>query len=153
MNAKNAVFQINETVSSAALIAQGFGDPTKDPTVPNIIVRPNLGTCYHTGTSKTAEHGSLNDDDHKVACIVSNPSLKKTKIIQQVRTKLLRAADRYAYTGCGSTAYCYLFYWGRANTYTQKKTLSVENLSRANSWSLSSCACPAGSCPAGSLSS
>jgi hypothetical protein len=23
---------------------------------------------------------------------------------------LLRAADRYAYTGCGSTAYCYLFY-------------------------------------------
>src|SRR5271163_4336490 len=43
--------------------------------------------------------------------------------------------------------------WGRANTYTQKKTLSVENLSRANSWSLSSCACPAGSCPAGSLSS
>src|SRR5256885_1481029 len=38
-------------------------------------------------------------------------------------------------------------------TYTQKKTLSVENLSRANSWSLSSCACPAGSCPAVSLSS
>jgi hypothetical protein len=22
--------------------------------------------------------------------------------------KVLRAADRYAYTGCGSTAYCYL---------------------------------------------
>ena len=45
--------------------------------------------------------------------------------------------------------------WERANTYTHKKTLSVENLSRANSWSLSSCACscPAGSCPAGSLSS
>ena len=42
---------------------------------------------------------------------------------------------------------------GRANTYRHKKTLSVENLSRANSWSLSSCACPAGSCPAGSLSS
>src|SRR5436305_2853300 len=58
---------------------------------------------------------------------------------------MLRAADRYAYTDCGSTAYSYLFYWGRANTYTQKKTLSVENLSRANSWSLSSCACP---CPA-----
>jgi hypothetical protein len=29
--------------------------------------------------------------------------------------------------------------WGRANTYRHKKTLSVENLSRANSWSLSSC--------------
>ena len=39
---------------------------------------------------------------------------------------------------------------GRADTYTHKKTLSVENLSRANSWSLSSCACPY---PAESLSS
>src|ERR1700722_20099618 len=25
---------------------------------------------------------------------------------------MLRAANRYAYTGCGSTAYCYLFYLG-----------------------------------------
>src|SRR5271155_3556691 len=25
---------------------------------------------------------------------------------------MLRAADRYAYTSCGSTAYCYLFYLG-----------------------------------------
>src|SRR5271156_539369 len=25
---------------------------------------------------------------------------------------MLRAADRYAYTGCGSTVYCYLFYLG-----------------------------------------
>jgi hypothetical protein len=38
--------------------------------------------------------------------------------------------------------------WGRANTYAHRKTLSVENLSRANSWSLSSCTFPAGSCPA-----
>ena len=29
-----------------------------------------------------------------------------------VRWLVLRAADRYAYTGCGSTAYCYLFYLG-----------------------------------------
>src|ERR1700722_11575979 len=27
-------------------------------------------------------------------------------------TDVLRAADRYAYTGCGSTAYGYLFYLG-----------------------------------------
>jgi hypothetical protein len=37
---------------------------------------------------------------------------------------------------------------GRANTYRHRKILSVECLSRANSWSLSSCAFPAGSCPA-----
>src|SRR4051794_15862896 len=38
--------------------------------------------------------------------------------------------------------------WERANTYTHRKILSVECLSRANSRSLSSCAFPAGSCPA-----
>ena len=39
----------------------------------------------------------------------------------------------------------------RADTYRHKKTLSVERLSHAISWSLSSLTFPAGSCPAGSL--
>jgi len=29
-----------------------------------------------------------------------------------ISTSLSRSADRYAYAGCGSTAYCYLFYLG-----------------------------------------
>lgn len=87
LNAKKVALEINETISGAALIAQGFGDPTKDPAVPDIIIRPNLGTCYYIGTSKTAEHGGLSDDDRKVACIVSNPSLKKTVYSGQVSTK------------------------------------------------------------------
>ena len=85
--AKKQALHINETISGAALIAQGFGDPTKDPTVPDIIIRPNLGTCYYTGKAKTAEHGGLSDDDRKVACFVSNPSLKKTVYSSQVSTK------------------------------------------------------------------
>src|SRR5271168_2359872 len=36
----------------------------------------------------------------------------------------------------------------RANTYTHRKMLSVECLTRANSWPLSSCAFPAGPYPA-----
>ena len=48
---------------------------------------------------------------------------------------VLRAAHRYAYSGCGSTAYSYLPR-KRADTYRHKKTLSVECLSRAISWSL-----------------
>ena len=85
--AKKQALHINETISGAALIAQGFGDPTKDPAVPDIIIRPNLGTCYYTGKAKTAEHGGLSDDDRKVACFVSNPSLKKTVYSSQVSTK------------------------------------------------------------------
>jgi hypothetical protein len=30
----------------------------------------------------------------------------------EMNHNLLRAADRYPYTGCGSTAYCYLFCLG-----------------------------------------
>ena len=85
--AKRDALKINETISGAALIAQGFGDPTKDPAVPDIIIRPNLGTCYYIGNAKTAEHGGLSDDDRKVACFVSNPSLKKTVYSSQVSTK------------------------------------------------------------------
>jgi hypothetical protein len=85
--AKKKALHINETISGAALIAQGFGDPTRDPAVPDIIIRPNLGTCYYGGNAKTAEHGGLSDDDRKVACFVSNPSLKKTVYSSQVSTK------------------------------------------------------------------
>lgn len=85
--AQKDALKINETISGAALIAQGFGDPTKDPAVPDIIIRPNLGTCYYRGKAKTAEHGGLSDDDRKVACFVSNPSLKKTVYSRQVSTK------------------------------------------------------------------
>jgi hypothetical protein len=85
--AKKGALKINETISGAALIAQGFGNPTKDPAVPDIVIRPNLGTCYYSGKAKTAEHGGLSDDDRKVACFVSNPSLKKTVYSSQVSTK------------------------------------------------------------------
>ena len=87
LHAHQAALKINETISGAALIAQGFGDPSKDPAVPDIIVRPDLGTCYTTSNAKTAEHGGLSDDDRKVACIASSPRLKATKFTQQVSTK------------------------------------------------------------------
>jgi hypothetical protein len=93
LNAKKAVLQINEAISGAAPIAQGFGDPTEDPAVPDAIVRPNLGTCYCTGTSKTAEHGSLHDDDRKMACIVRNPNLKKTQIYSTSQHETSRTND------------------------------------------------------------
>ena len=87
LNAQKALLHINYTISGADLIEQGFGNPLTDPAVPNIIVRPNLGTCYTTSGAKTEEHGGLSDDDRHVACFVSNPSLKKEKISSLVSTK------------------------------------------------------------------
>jgi hypothetical protein len=43
---------------------------------------------------------------------------------------VLRAADRYAYTGCASTAYCYLFYLGTSKyIYTQENLVGREPVS------------------------
>jgi hypothetical protein len=74
----------------------GFGNPLKDPAVPDIIVQPELGTIYTTSTSKIAEHGGISDDDRKVACFVSSPGLKGTKFggttsTRQVAPTVLKA--------------------------------------------------------------
>jgi hypothetical protein len=87
LNSNKAALKISEIIYGSALISQGFGDPSKDPAVPDIIIRPEPGTCYYTGKSKTAEHGGLSDDDRHVACFVSNPSLKKEVFTCGVSTK------------------------------------------------------------------
>ena len=85
--AKQAELKIKEIYYGQELTAMGFGDPKTDPAVPDIIVRPELGTCYTTSKSKTAEHGGLSDDDRKIACFISNPGLKKRVFGEKVSTK------------------------------------------------------------------
>ena len=65
----------------------GFGNSLTDLAIPDIIVRPKLGTCYPTSMAKTAEHGGLSDDDRKVACFVSSPGLKRSLFGERVSTK------------------------------------------------------------------
>jgi hypothetical protein len=79
--------KIKRTISGEQLTDLGFGDPTKDPAVPDIIVQPELGIIYTTSKSKIAEHGGLSDDDRHVACFVSNPGLKKTKFSDKASTR------------------------------------------------------------------
>lgn len=55
--------EIQDIISRERLTYLGFGDPTKDPAVPDIIVRPDLGVIYTTSSAKIAEHGGLSDDD------------------------------------------------------------------------------------------
>jgi hypothetical protein len=85
MNA--AEIKLDTLIYGADLVAQGFGHSATDPAVPDIIVRPQLGTCYTTSKAKTAEHGGLSDDDRHVACFVSNPKLKKTVYTDTVSTR------------------------------------------------------------------
>jgi predicted AlkP superfamily pyrophosphatase or phosphodiesterase len=71
LNGLRNTLKISDIISGQRLIYLGFGDPTKDPTVPDIIVAPEVGIIYTTSTSKIAEHGGLSDDDRKVACFIS----------------------------------------------------------------------------------
>lgn len=87
LNRQRDTLKIADIISGDRLTYLGYGDPTKDPAVPDFIVRPELGIIYTTSTAKIAEHGGLSDDDRKVACFVSNPGLTKTVYPHQVSTK------------------------------------------------------------------
>ncbi|KAI4254116.1 MAG: hypothetical protein LQ352_003283 [Teloschistes flavicans] len=87
LNKARTSLQIQDLIYGERLMSMGFGDPLTDPSVPDIIVRPTLGTIYTTSKSKIAEHGGLSDDDRNVACFVSNPSLNKTKVMGHITTR------------------------------------------------------------------
>lgn len=87
LNRQRNELKIADIISGDRLTSLGYGDPTKDPAVPDFIVRPELGIIYTTSTTKIAEHGGLSDDDRKVACFVSSPALKKTVYPHQVSTR------------------------------------------------------------------
>ena len=84
--AHSAEAKIRAVIYGANLTASGFGDPATDPSVPNIIVQPELGIIYTTSSAKIAEHGGISADDRLVACFVSNPNLAKQQYSQRVYT-------------------------------------------------------------------
>jgi hypothetical protein len=55
LNAKKVALEVNETISGAALIAQGFGDPTKDPAVPDVVGNPSLKKTVYSGQVSTKQ--------------------------------------------------------------------------------------------------
>jgi arylsulfatase A-like enzyme len=77
LTANKTALAIADIIYGPRLIAEGFGDPTKDSAVPDIIIVPELGVIYTTSTAKIAEHGGFSNDDRNVACFVSNPGLQK----------------------------------------------------------------------------
>ena len=62
---------------------QGFGSPTNNQFVPDIIVQPDVGIIYTTSKKKVEEHGGLSADDRNVACFVSSPRIRRAKVFTQ----------------------------------------------------------------------
>ena len=86
LEAKKQELAIASIISGAELV-KNFGDPSKDPRVPDLIIQPEAGVIYTKPTaSKLAEHGGGTDDDRHVALLVSNPSLKPVMVNDAVST-------------------------------------------------------------------
>ena len=77
--------EIRAIIWGQNLTDSGFGNPDIDPAVPNIIVQPELGVVYTTSV-EDAEHGGISRDDRLVACMLSNPKLKKRVFGEKVYT-------------------------------------------------------------------
>jgi hypothetical protein len=76
-----------QTILSGVAIKELFGDPLKDPRVPDIVVLPNLGVIYSSPTAtKIAEHGGFSFDDTNIALLVANPQWHPKSITIPVTT-------------------------------------------------------------------
>lgn len=76
-----------DTILSGNSLTKLFGDPTKDPRTPDIIVLPELGVIYANPTAtKLAAHGGFNDDDTHVALLIANPAFDEDSISKPVET-------------------------------------------------------------------
>src|SRR5215471_3164150 len=75
------------TTSTDSSFASMFGDPTKDPHTPDVVVKLKHGTIYSLSTKKNAEHGGFDEDDAHVGLLVSNPALESSIVEDEVQTK------------------------------------------------------------------
>jgi hypothetical protein len=70
---------------------RSFFAPSKDPTVPDIIVTPQLGIIYTASAAGVAGHGGLNQCRRQACCVLRKQPvaqvLKKTKFSNKVNTK------------------------------------------------------------------
>ncbi|KAF4636188.1 hypothetical protein G7Y89_g1888 [Cudoniella acicularis] len=87
LNRNRDTLKISDIISGDRLTYLGFGNPTTDPSVPDIIVAPEMGIIYTTSTSKIAEHGGLSENDRNVACLVSASNISPAVFPHQVSTQ------------------------------------------------------------------
>jgi arylsulfatase A-like enzyme len=87
LQAKPPAFGLGiQQILSGPELTQRFGDPTKNPRAPDLVVVPIQGVIYTGSTKKIAEHGGFNSDDTHVALLVSNPGLQSRSVQQPVLT-------------------------------------------------------------------
>jgi Type I phosphodiesterase / nucleotide pyrophosphatase len=81
-----AAAHIGGILWGAALTAL-YPDPLTSSRTPDIVLLPAAGTVYTTNATKIADHGGFGGDDIHVALLVSNPSLPRKIINDQVETR------------------------------------------------------------------
>ncbi len=82
--ANRSLLGIARIYSGADLMTK-YQNPLTDSRTPDIIIQPQTGVVYTTG-SKIAEHGGSSEDDTHVALLVSMPHMKGERIHAAVQT-------------------------------------------------------------------
>ncbi|KAF2474960.1 type I phosphodiesterase/nucleotide pyrophosphatase [Lindgomyces ingoldianus] len=85
LQSQATALKISDIIYGDRLIKE-FGDPSKDPAVPDIVVAPIPGIIYSTSKKKISEHGGLSEEDRHVGVLVSHPKLKKAVFEDKVFT-------------------------------------------------------------------
>ncbi|GAB3982881.1 alkaline phosphatase family protein [Actinoallomurus acanthiterrae] len=67
-------------------VVRRFGDPRRDPRVPDLVVITKPGVIYTKPGKKIAEHGGFSADDTHVALVAAGPGFRHTTIGGHVRT-------------------------------------------------------------------
>ncbi|HET7542246.1 MAG TPA: hypothetical protein VFK05_20400 [Polyangiaceae bacterium] len=75
------------TTSTESRFRSMFGNPSKDPHTPDVVVQPQHGVVYSLSKKKNAEHGGFADDDAHFGLLTSNPSLVASVVAHEVHTK------------------------------------------------------------------
>ena len=61
-------------------------EPGEDPRSPDIIVTPNVGVTYVSGTASVGDHGGFAHDDTNVVLLVANPGFAAQTVSAQTAT-------------------------------------------------------------------
>ena len=82
---------ISWILAGAEVEAVGFGSPTLDPRVPDLIIATNTSTLWNAGF-EFEDHGGFEKQDTNVPLLAYNPKIQKKTVSQVVSTRQISTA-------------------------------------------------------------
>ena len=82
----NASLGISHVLAGDEVTLAGFGSPSLDPRVPDLVIGAKVGTLWNVGF-EFEDHGGFLPQDLKVPLIAYNPRLKARNVTESVSNR------------------------------------------------------------------